>query len=340
MSLAGAGLSDHVVARQGGEFLVASQREDGSWPIDTNLATWVTTLSVNALACGSRLNEYLDADERTRIRDWLLDQQYTEVHPYTGAAPGGWAWTDLPGGVPDADDTCGAILALAALGHRDGGTQGPLWRAADWIERVQNADGGIPTFCRGWGRLPFDRSSCDITAHAKRALEHVRTFDDVFEKPHERAASFLMRSQGSDGTWLPLWFGNQCAPDEVNRLYGTSRVMLTRRDDRAHAWIMSTQNRDGGWGGDAGAPSSIEETALALEGMASGGPQRIAKPQAAGAVKRGVAWLIERTQRGTIFDPAPIGFYFAKLWYYEELYPVIWTVAALERVRGLLDEEV
>ena len=36
-------------------------------------------------------------------------------HPYTGAAPGGWAWTDLPGGVPDADDTPGALLALVAL---------------------------------------------------------------------------------------------------------------------------------------------------------------------------------------------------------------------------------
>jgi squalene-hopene/tetraprenyl-beta-curcumene cyclase len=28
-------------------------------------------------------------------------------------------------------------------------------------------------------------------------------------------------------------------------------------------------------------------------------------------------------------ESAPIGFYFAKLWYYEKLYPLIWTVAAL-----------
>jgi squalene-hopene/tetraprenyl-beta-curcumene cyclase len=32
---------------------------------------------------------------------------------------------------------------------------------------LQNRDGGIPTFCRGWGA--FDRSSPDITAHALRA---------------------------------------------------------------------------------------------------------------------------------------------------------------------------
>jgi squalene-hopene/tetraprenyl-beta-curcumene cyclase len=30
-------------------------------------------------------------------------------------------------------------------------------------------------------------------------------------------------------------------------------------------------------------------------------------------------------------QPAPIGFYFAKLWYYERLYPLIFTVAALGR---------
>jgi len=46
MSLIGAGLDDHPVVTRGIEFLVRSARPDGSWPIDTNLATWVTTLSV------------------------------------------------------------------------------------------------------------------------------------------------------------------------------------------------------------------------------------------------------------------------------------------------------
>ena len=54
MSLAAIGHADHPVVRRGVEFLVASAREDGSWPIDTNLATWNTTLSINALAEGYR----------------------------------------------------------------------------------------------------------------------------------------------------------------------------------------------------------------------------------------------------------------------------------------------
>jgi len=31
-------------------------------------------------------------------------------------------------------------------------------------------------------------------------------------------------------------------------------------------------------------------------------------------------------------QPAPIGLYFAHLWYSEELYPLIWTLDALGRV--------
>ena len=50
MSLAGMGQTDSPVVEAGVRFLVESMRDDGSWPIDTNLATWVTTLSIGALA--------------------------------------------------------------------------------------------------------------------------------------------------------------------------------------------------------------------------------------------------------------------------------------------------
>ena len=42
-------VADEVI-REGVKFLVNSVRPDGSWPIDTNLATWNTTLAINALA--------------------------------------------------------------------------------------------------------------------------------------------------------------------------------------------------------------------------------------------------------------------------------------------------
>ena len=56
-------------------------------------------------------------------------------------------------------------------------------------------------------------------------------------------------------------------------------------------------------------------------------PERIAA-----AICRGISWLIARTDHGRSFEPSPIGFYFAKLWYWEQLYPLIWTVGALEQV--------
>ena len=57
---------------------------------------------LNALAAADDLDSL---DTKDSILDWILKQQYKERHPYTGADPGGWAWTDLPGGVPD----CGSV---------------------------------------------------------------------------------------------------------------------------------------------------------------------------------------------------------------------------------------
>ena len=47
------------------------------------------------------------------------------------------------------------------------------------------------------------------------------------------------------------------------------------------------------------------------------------------AALKGATWLIEKVETGEWKQPSPIGFYFAKLWYYERLYPMIFTVRAL-----------
>lgn len=329
MSLAGSGLADLPVVRKGVEFLVASVRGDGSWAIDSNLATWVTTLSVNALKGD------LPENEKQAIKAWLLKQQYKEVHPYTGAAPGGWAWTDLPGGVPDADDTPGALLALKALAPDDPEVTSAASAGVTWLLGLQNSNGGIPTFCRGWGKLPFDQSCPDLTAHAIRAWQAWPS--DRTPRASELAFEYLVRAQQADGTWVPLWFGNQQAPEQINPTYGTSRVLLCaplgstdswkRAVTQAVGWLTRAQNEDGGFGGAAGLASTIEETALAVEGLAAAGGS-------AEAVARGCRWLAEHTSAGTAFKPSPIGLYFAKLWYWDRLYPLIFTVGALNRSRS------
>jgi squalene-hopene/tetraprenyl-beta-curcumene cyclase len=328
MALASSGQREHAVVREAERFLLESQQPDGSWAIDTNLSTWVTTLAVKALGGGF--------DGADQVRGWLLGQQYRDRHPYTDAAPGGWAWTDLPGGVPDADDTPGAMLALAELG-RDAQTTAAAAAAAAWLQGLQNRDGGIPTFCRGWGALPFDRSAPDLTAHALRAWEVWRPHfsPEAQRKTGAAIASarrYLAHTQAADGSWMPLWFGNQHRADEANPTYGTATVAqaLAPSDPMRHralSWLLAQQNADGGWGGGDGTPSSIEETALAVTALAGSGCQAVAGKAA--AVSRGAAWLIERTDGGQSFAPTPIGFYFARLWYWEKLYPVAWTVQAL-----------
>lgn len=348
MSLVSAGEPGNVVVRNGLDFLRRSKRADGSWAIDSNLATWTTTLSVNALASAEGL-ALMTTEERRSIRDWLLGQQWRVEHPYTGAAPGGWAWTDLPGGVPDADDTAGALVALAHLGRDDRDVREAAALGVRWLLDLQNRDGGIPTFCRGWGALPFDRSSTDLTAHALRAwLEWRALVEPALERRMaiavSRAVRFLTASQRPDGAFVPLWFGNQAEQREENPVLGTGRVLAglasTIAEGIAHAdavtrraagWLLAAQNADGGWGGGPSVRSSLEETAVAISGLVSarGACDHVA---VAMAVRRAVAWMVKTTEGGRHFPAAPVGLYFARLWYSEELYPLIFATAALESV--------
>ncbi len=348
MSLASIGQVEHAIVREGVKFLVASVRENGSWPIDTNLATWATTLAAGALdAAGG-------ADDALPCLEWLLSCQHRKVHPFTSAAPGGWGWTDLSGAVPDADDTPGALLALAAMRRGvDDDRRVDLDVAAaagvDWLLKLQNGDGGWPTFCRGWGALPFDRSGVDLTAHALRALhawgDRWPERTGVIDAAQRRGLEFLARKQRDNGSWIPLWFGNQYDPAEENPVYGTARTLLAYRDlglvseqpaQRAVAWLMSSQNADGGWGrgvgAEAGQTSSVEETAVAVEALLTDGWG----PSLEGEVAQGVSWLVRAVESGRHRETTPIGFYFARLWYYERLYPVVFTVAALGRAVQVL----
>ena len=122
--------------------------------------------------------------------------------------------------------------------------------------------------------------------------------------------SYLLRSQQLDGSWIPLWFGNPWTEDQTNPVYGTTQVL--RCDDllpkdarqRAKQFLYSIQKPDGSFG-------TIEDTALAVAALND---------------ERGRRWIKEHSE----FKPSPIGLYFAKLWYSEKLYPLIFAASALK----------
>jgi squalene-hopene/tetraprenyl-beta-curcumene cyclase len=327
MALASAGLAQHDCVPGAVSFLRASMREDGAWPIDTNLSTWGTTLAIKALCAPGSVG----VPDAHKLKHWLLQQQYTSVHPFTAAAPGGWAWTPLPGGVPDADDTSGALLALKAM---DCANDNAIQAGCQWLLDLQNRDGGVPTFCRGWGTLPFDRSTAEITTHALRAWHAWGTEHSAAKTA---ALRYLDQSQTPEGAWEPLWFGNEHAAGDANLVYGTAQVLIglteigeAERIAKPLRYLLSQQHEDGSFGGTHAQTASIEETAVSLEAISRAvvtGLIRIEELHS--AIHLAAERLLAMTEEGQSFPPKPIGLYFARLWYHEKLYPVIWTLGAL-----------
>jgi squalene-hopene/tetraprenyl-beta-curcumene cyclase len=98
------------------------------------------------------------------------------------------------------------------------------------------------------------------------------------------------------------------------------------------AYLLTQQQATGAWGGDLTAPGTLEETAVTLHALCLASSYG-SVPQE--RLEISAEWLLAATKNGTSFPPAPIGLYFARLWYHEQLYPIIWTTQALTSVLRL-----
>ncbi|MBE6204276.1 MAG: squalene--hopene cyclase [Rikenellaceae bacterium] len=335
MCLCEADMREHTVVRKAAEFLYDTQREDGAWPIDTDLASWVTALAVKALG--------EDTEERELLTEKIRSNAFKEKHYFTGAQAGGWGWSDRPGAAPDGDDTSGALVALHTLSR--GKYCDEVGAGVEWLMALQNNDGGMPTFCKGWGKLPFDRSSADISAHALLAME--LWMDHLPEKIQRRAKrsiermiGWMSREQAEDGSWTPLWFGDQGADDERSPVYGTATAVeyLSQSKneavgpliERGAKFLTGAQNDDGGWGGARGVESKVTLTARALSALAS------IESADREVVERGFDYIYRAWQRGDMYRAEPIGLYFARLWYSEPMYNMTFVLMAMKKLKNLI----
>ncbi len=325
MCLCVAGFEDHHVTKSALKFLAETQRENGSWAIDRDLRQWTTSLSLVPLS------RFMTAGEKRRYREALNLRQGNVEHPFTRSAPGGWAWTTHSGGVPDADDTSAALIALHHLGEPFGDS---IRNGIEWLLGLQNRDGGIPTFCRGWGALPFDRSCPDISAHAFKAFSCYE--NEIPDRLRQRVAigkkkilRYLEKTQRKDGSFVPLWFGDQTAPNKEAPVYGSAVVLehLQGLDEpfleATKNFLLASQHDSGGWSGGGDGPDCVTVTARCVSALASW-------PDTKTAVRRALEYLQPYGESPDSIPPEPIGLYFAHLWYSEELYPLIFLLNAFQ----------
>jgi len=167
--------------------------------------------------------------------------------------------------------------------------------------------------------------------------------DAAIEKAINSGVDYLTETQRSDGSWLPLWFGNQDQTDDINPFYGTAKVVqafadLELLDTQAAQigldWLVQNQNSDGGFGGGVSVSysdsslgqSSVEETALCTDALLNSTQAKHRE-----AARKGVDWLERAVASSAIETCHPIGFYFAKLWYHEKVYPIVFSMSAMAK---------
>ena len=214
---------------------------------------------------------------------------------------------------------------------------------------MQNADGGWAAFDvandrEALNQIPFsdmdslcDPSSPDVTGRVVEALGALG--DRRHRGALRRGLAYLRRSQEPEGSWFGRW--------GVNYVYGTSNVLcgLARAGvpatepmvKRGLAWLEAVQNADGGFGeglesyADRSAmgrgPSTASQTAWGVMGLLA------YRPASDRAVRRGVAWLVERqTAAGTWDEEAFTGTGFPRHFYLRyHLYRHYFQLMALGR---------
>jgi squalene-hopene/tetraprenyl-beta-curcumene cyclase len=296
--------------------------------------------------------------------DWLQPKQVLDLKGDWAAKrpdtrPGGWAFQYNNAHYPDLDDTAVVVMAMDRVRRQSGSSEYDvaIARGREWIEGMQSRNGGWAAFDVDnleyyLNNIPFsdhgallDPPTEDVTA---RCLSMLAQLGETAGSSQvvARGIEYLRRSQHAEGSWYGRW--------GMNYIYGTWSVLcalnalgVSHQDPmirKAADWLVSVQNKDGGWGEDAvsyrldyqgieAAPSTASQTAWGLLGLMAVGEVR--NP----AVVRGVQYLeTTQTEKGLWDEQRYTATGFPRVFYlryhgYAKFFP-LWALARYRNLRS------
>ncbi|MEW6183429.1 MAG: prenyltransferase/squalene oxidase repeat-containing protein [Bacillota bacterium] len=298
---------------------VYHQLETTSTVWDTALITYVLQEAGLPYSDRTILNaaSFLLSKQQTKYADW-------SVHNTKGK-PGGWGFSYCNTINPDVDDTSYSLRALHGLAANNGEPYNTSWdRGLQWLLSMQNNDGGWPAFEKNTYKkwpdlLPIpgaksvwtDPSAADLTGRTIEFLcNHAGISAD--DDPVKRGVKWLLKNQEDNGSFFGRW--------GVSYIYGTwaavtglmaAKTGVSPAVEKAVDWLLSIQNRDGGWGESCLSDhakryvpldfSTPSQTAWAVDALVSAGLWD--HP----AVKRGVKSLLAPVEDQPVASSYPTG---------------------------------
>ena len=334
-------------------------REDEAYCQPCVSPVWDTSLTCHAMF------EAGDKEALSSARqalDWLKPKQVLDVKgdwavKSPQVRPGGWAFQYNNDYYPDLDDTAVVVMAMDRAKRLDqtGEYDAAIARGREWIEGMQSRNGGWAAFDVNnleyyLNNIPFsdhgallDPPTEDVTARCVSMLAQLgATLQN--SKALSDGVGYLRRTQLAEGSWYGRW--------GLNYIYGTwSALCALNAAGVDHGdpvirkgadWLLSIQNKDGGWGEDARsyrldyngfevAPSTASQTAWALLGLMAAGEV------AHRAVAKGIQYLTAtQTEKGLWDEQRFTATGFPRVFYLRyHGYPKFFPLWALARYRNL-----
>jgi squalene-hopene/tetraprenyl-beta-curcumene cyclase len=355
--------ADHpprAITRRGLERLLVV-REDEAYCQPCVSPVWDTSLTCHALLEAGGEEALAPAKQAL---DWLTPRQVLDVKgdwavKRPDLRPGGWAFQYNNAYYPDLDDTAVVVMGMdrARRAEPNAEYDAAIARAQEWIEGMQSRNGGWAAFDVDnleyyLNNIPFsdhgallDPPTEDVTARCVSMLAQLGATVQS-SKPLADGVAYLRRTQLAEGSWYGRW--------GLNYIYGTWSVLcglnaagIDHADPvirKAADWLLSIQNKDGGWGEDAksyrldysgfeDAPSTASQTAWALLGLMAAG--EVGNP----AVARGIRYLIDtQTQKGLWDEERFTATGFPRVFYlryhgYAKFFP-LWALARYRNLKN------